>query len=250
MSEPQRNDMAAAPPLLEVVDLRVHYGNIAAVKGVSFHVAAGEMVCLIGANGAGKTSTLKALARLLPAAGEIRYAGQRIDALPPHALIERGLALVPEGRGVFARLTVAENLAMGAYHRHQPAQRAAVDADTQRMYALFPRLAERRRQLAGTLSGGEQQMLAIARALMGRPRLLLLDEPSMGLAPLMVEAVFAAIRDVARDGVTILLVEQNARLALTLCDRGYVMESGLLTLTDAADRLLADPRVRAAYLGE
>jgi len=238
------------PPLLNVANLQVRYGNITAIKGISFSVAAGEMVCLIGANGAGKTSTLKALARLIPAGGEIYYAGRRIDALPAHALISQGLALVPEGRGVFARLTVAENLAMGAYHRHRPEDRAAVQEDEARMYALFPRLAERRQQLAGTLSGGEQQMLAIARALMGKPQLLLLDEPSMGLAPLMVQTVFDAIRSVAQSGVTILLVEQNARLALTVCSRGYVMESGTITLSDSADNLLADPRVRAAYLGE
>jgi branched-chain amino acid transport system ATP-binding protein len=238
------------PPLLNVANLQVRYGNITAIKGISFSVAAGEMVCLIGANGAGKTSTLKALARMIPASGEIYYAGRRIDSLPAHALISQGLALVPEGRGVFARLTVAENLAMGAYHRHRPEDRAAVQEDEARMYVLFPRLAERRRQLAGTLSGGEQQMLAIGRALMGKPQLLLLDEPSMGLAPLMVQTVFDAIRSVAQSGVTILLVEQNARLALTVCNRGYVMESGAITLSDSADNLLADPRVRAAYLGE
>ena len=237
-------------PLLNVANLQVRYGSIMAVKDISFSVTAGELVCLIGANGAGKTSTLKALARMIPAGGEIHYAGQRIDGLPAYALISQGLALVPEGRGVFSRLTVAENLAMGAYHRHRPDERAAVQEDEARMYALFPRLAERRRQLAGTLSGGEQQMLAIGRALMGKPQLLLLDEPSMGLAPLLVQTVFDAIRSVAQSGVTILLVEQNARLALTVCSRGYVMESGAITLTDSAENLLADPRVRAAYLGE
>ncbi len=245
--------MAAATdhqPLLNVANLQVRYGSIMAVKDISFSVTAGELVCLIGANGAGKTSTLKALARMIPAGGEIHYAGQRIDGLPAYALISQGLALVPEGRGVFSRLTVAENLAMGAYHRHRPDERAAVQEDEARMYALFPRLAERRRQLAGTLSGGEQQMLAIGRALMGKPQLLLLDEPSMGLAPLLVQTVFDAIRSVAQSGVTILLVEQNARLALTVCSRGYVMESGAITLTDSAENLLADPRVRAAYLGE
>ncbi len=245
--------MAAATdhqPLLNVANLQVRYGSIMAVKDISFSVTAGELVCLIGANGAGKTSTLKALARMIPAGGEIHYAGQRIDGLPAYALISQGLALVPEGRGVFSRLTVAENLAMGAYHRHRPDERAVVQEDEARMYALFPRLAERRRQLAGTLSGGEQQMLAIGRALMGKPQLLLLDEPSMGLAPLLVQTVFDAIRSVAQSGVTILLVEQNARLALTVCSRGYVMESGAITLTDSAENLLADPRVRAAYLGE
>jgi len=233
--------------LLEAVNLEVHYGGIAAVKGISFAVEEGEMVCLIGANGAGKTSTLKALARMIPARGEIHYRRERLDRLPSHALIRQGLALVPEGRGIFARLTVAENLAMGAYHRDDTTE---IAADRARIYEMLPRLRERATQVAGTLSGGEQQMLAIGRALMGRPRLLLLDEPSMGLAPLMVEKVFEVIRTVAAQGVTILLVEQNARLALQTCARGYVMESGLITLADAADKLLADPRVRAAYLGE
>jgi branched-chain amino acid transport system ATP-binding protein len=232
--------------LLDVLNLEVKYGGIQAVKGISFSIAQGEMVCLIGANGAGKTSTLKALARLLPAGGEIRHAGQRIDGLPPHALIRRGLALVPEGRGVFARMSVAENLMMGAFHRTD----AGIGADLDHVYSLLPRLKERSEQLAGTLSGGEQQMLAIGRALMGRPTLLLLDEPSMGLAPLMVQKVFEVVRTVAAQGVTILLVEQNARLALEVCQRGYVMESGRITLADSAERLAADPRVRAAYLGE
>jgi branched-chain amino acid transport system ATP-binding protein len=235
-----------AKALLDVLNLEVRYGGITAVKGISFAVEEGEMVCLIGANGAGKTSTLKALARMLPGRGEINYAGRRIDGLPPHELIGRGLALVPEGRGVFARLSVAENLAMGAYHRRD----AQIAADLDHVHALLPRLKERMRQLAGTLSGGEQQMLAIGRALMGRPRLLLLDEPSMGLAPLMVEKVFEVIRTVAAQGVTILLVEQNARLALEVCNRGYVMESGRVTLADSATNLAADPRVRHAYLGE
>jgi len=233
-------------PLLAVADLKVRYGGINAVKGISFSIDEGEMVCLIGANGAGKTTTLKALARLLPATGEMRYRGEALGPLPPHALIGRGLALVPEGRGVFARLSVAENLAMGAYHRDDD----GIGVDLVRVYDLLPRLAERREQLAGTLSGGEQQMLAIGRALMGRPQLLLLDEPSMGLAPLMVQKVFEVIRTVAAQGVTILLVEQNARLALDVCRRGYVMESGCITLADTSDRLLADPGVRAAYLGE
>ncbi len=232
--------------LLDVLNLEVRYGGIAAVKGISFAVEQGEMVCLIGANGAGKTTTLKALARMLPATGEIHYRGERLDSLPSHALIGRGLALVPEGRGVFARLTVAENLAMGAYCRSD----GEVAADLDRVHELLPRLLERRNQLAGTLSGGEQQMLAIGRALMGRPQLLLLDEPSMGLAPLMVQKVFEVVRAVAAQGVTILLVEQNARLALEVCSRGYVMESGSITLADRAQVLAADPRVRAAYLGE
>jgi branched-chain amino acid transport system ATP-binding protein len=245
----ERHAGAAGRPLLAVADLQVGYGGIAAVKGISFAVEAGEMVCLIGANGAGKTTTLKALARMLPARGEIHYAGERIDALPAHALIGRGLALVPEGRGVFARLSVAENLAMGAYHRPRH-ESADVDADRERIFGLLPRLRERAGQLAGTLSGGEQQMLAIGRALMGRPQLLLLDEPSMGLAPLMVEKVFEVIRTVAAQGVTILLVEQNARLALEVCHRGYVMESGRITLANSGAALAADPRVRHAYLGE
>jgi branched-chain amino acid transport system ATP-binding protein len=232
--------------LLDVLNLDVRYGGIAAVKGISFAVEEGEMVCLIGANGAGKTTTLKALARMLPSKGELRYRGDRLDRLPSHALISKGLALVPEGRGVFARLTVAENLAMGAYHRSD----GDVAADLDRVYEMLPRLKERNSQLAGTLSGGEQQMLAIGRALMGRPQLLLLDEPSMGLAPLMVQKVFEVIRAVAAQGVTILLVEQNARLALEVCSRGYVMESGCITLADTAAVLTADPRVRAAYLGE
>jgi branched-chain amino acid transport system ATP-binding protein len=233
-------------PLLDIRDLKVHYGGIAAVKGVSFSVEEGELVCLIGANGAGKTTTLKALARMIPAHGEMHYRGERFDQLPSHALIGRGLALVPEGRGVFARLSVVENLAMGAYHRDDD----EIAADRDRIYGLLPRLKEREQQLAGTLSGGEQQMLAIGRALMGRPKLLLLDEPSMGLAPLMVQKVFEVIRTVAAQGVTILLVEQNAKLALEVCSRGYVMESGKITLADTAANLLADPRVRAAYLGE
>ena len=244
---PREGGRGEGHPLLAVVNLQIHYGGIAAVKGISFAVEEGEMVCLIGANGAGKTSTLKALARMLPAKGEIHYDTGRIDALPPHDLIRKGLALVPEGRGIFARLTVAENLAMGAYHRDD---KLGIAADLERIHALLPRLKERSQQVAGTLSGGEQQMLAIGRALMGRPRLLLLDEPSMGLAPLMVEKVFEVIRAVAAEGMTVLLVEQNARLALELCARGYVMESGRITLADTSASLLADPRVRAAYLGE
>ena len=232
--------------LLDVLNLDVRYGGINAVKGISFAVEQGEMVCLIGANGAGKTTTLKALARMIAASGEIRYGGERIDALASHQLIHRGLALVPEGRGVFARLTVAENLDMGAYHRRDP----DIGPDLERIYELLPRLRERRAQLAGTLSGGEQQMLAIGRALMGRPKLLLLDEPSMGLAPMMVQKVFEVIRKVAAEGVTILLVEQNARLALEVCQRGYVMESGRITLAATSDALADDARVRAAYLGE
>jgi branched-chain amino acid transport system ATP-binding protein len=234
--------------LLEVRGLSVSYGGINAVKGIDFEIAEGERVTLIGANGAGKTTTLKALAGLVrPAAGGILYNGRDITACPAHELVRQGLALVPEGRGVFGRLTVDENLAMGAYSRRDSAR---VAADFDRVYGLLPRLAERRRQFAGTLSGGEQQMLAIGRALMSRPRLLLLDEPSMGLAPLMVQKIFETIRAIAADGATLLLVEQNARLALETCQRGYVMESGLITAADSSVRLLADPRVRQAYLGE
>jgi branched-chain amino acid transport system ATP-binding protein len=234
--------------LLEVRDLRVSYGGINAVKGIDLTVRAGELVTLIGANGAGKTSTLKALAGLLkPAGGRIHYNGDDITARPAHELVRRGLALVPEGRGVFGRLTVEENLAMGAYSRRDTAR---VPADFDRVYARLPRLAERRRQFAGTLSGGEQQMLAIGRALMSRPKLLLLDEPSMGLAPLMVQSIFEAIRAITAEGATLLLVEQNARLALETCQRGYVMESGAIAAADTAQRLLADPQVRQAYLGE
>jgi branched-chain amino acid transport system ATP-binding protein len=234
--------------LLEVRGLRVAYGGINAVKGVDFEVAKGELVTLIGANGAGKTTTLKALAGLLkPAAGAVRYDGAEVTGAPAHRLVRLGMALVPEGRGVFRELTVEENLAMGAYAR---SDRGAIAADRERVYGLFPRLAERRGQAAGTLSGGEQQMLAIGRALMSRPRLLLLDEPSMGLAPIMVQRIFETIRAIAADGVTLLLVEQNARLALEICDRGYVMESGAIVLADGARALLGNPQVRHAYLGE
>ena len=236
-----------AQMLLEARNLQIHYGGICAVKGISFAVEQGETVCLIGANGAGKTSTLKALARMIPSRGEIHYRTERIETLPGHELIAKGLALVPEGRGVFARLTVAENLLMGAYHRDDA---HGIIIDLERIYDLLPRLKERQAQVAGTLSGGEQQMLAIGRALMGRPKLLLLDEPSMGLAPLMVQKVFEVVRKVAAEGVTILLVEQNARLALEVCSRGYVMESGSITLADSSAALLADSRVRTAYLGE
>jgi branched-chain amino acid transport system ATP-binding protein len=234
--------------LLEIRGLKVAYGGIEAVRGIDLHVAEGELVALIGANGAGKTTTLKAIAGMLrPAAGTLRYNGDDVTGLPSHVLIRRGIALVPEGRGVFARLTVEENLAMGAYIRED---RPAVRADTERVFDLFPRLRERRAQVAGTLSGGEQQMLAIGRAMMSRPRLLLLDEPSMGLAPLMVQKIFEVIRSIAAQGVTILLVEQNALLALEAAARGYVMESGALTLQNTGAALLASPQVRQAYLGE
>jgi branched-chain amino acid transport system ATP-binding protein len=233
--------------LLSVADLEVAYGGIKAVKGIALEVAEHELVTLIGANGAGKTTTLKSLAGwLAPARGRVMYEGRDITGKPAHQLVRMGLALVPEGRGVFARLTVAENLAMGAYTRRD----SQVAADYERAYTLFPRLAERRHQLAGTLSGGEQQMLAIARALMSRPKLLLLDEPSMGLAPLMVQKIFETIKAVAAEGVTLLLVEQNAKLALEVCSRGYVMESGSIVLADTARNLLVNPEVRRAYLGE
>ncbi|HUJ86541.1 MAG TPA: ABC transporter ATP-binding protein [Burkholderiales bacterium] len=233
--------------LLEVKGLEVHYGGIRAVKGVDLEVDQGELVCLIGANGAGKTSTLKAICGLLPShSGSVRYAGEEISKSAVYELPRRGLVLVPEGRGVFPQLTVAENLAMGAYARRD----ADVARDLERMHGLFPRLAERRAQTAGTLSGGEQQMLAIGRALMSRPKLLLLDEPSMGLAPLMVAKILEIVREIARQGVTILLVEQNAKLALEIAGRGYVMESGMLALAAESKSLLADPRVREAYLGE
>jgi branched-chain amino acid transport system ATP-binding protein len=229
--------------LLEVKGLEVRYGGIRAVKGIDLSVAEGELVCLIGANGAGKTSTVKALSRLLPSQQQaMRYAGADISSSAVHELPRRGLVLVPEGRGIFQQLTVEENLKMGAY--------SLGGGDLEPQYASFPRLKERRRQIAGTLSGGEQQMLAIARALMCKPRLLLLDEPSMGLAPLMVERIFEIVSEVAKRGVTILLVEQNARLALGLASRGYVMESGTIALSGDAKSLLSDPKVREAYLGE
>ena len=233
--------------LLEIRDLRVAHGNIEAVHGISLALAAGELVCLIGANGAGRSTTLNAVAGLLSArSGEIRFAGERIDGLPAHRRAGLGLSLVPEGRGIFPRLTIEENLLMGAWHRKD---HAGVRSDLAQRYALFPRLAERRRQLAGTLSGGEQQMVAMARAMMARPRLLLLDEPSLGLAPLMVRTVFETVQQIARDGVTILLVEQNARVALGMAARGYVMEHGDITLAGAAADLLHDPAVQGAYLG-
>lgn len=236
----------APPPLLEVRGLEVHYGGIRAVKGIDLEVHEGELVCLIGANGAGKTSSLRAICGLHARGGRVSYAGEALEGLPVYELPRRGLIMVPEGRGVFPQLTVEENLSMGAFARSD----ANVAADIENRYASFPRLKERRHQTAGTLSGGEQQMLAIARALMGKPRLLVLDEPSMGLAPLMVAKIFEIVREVAAQGVTLLLVEQNARLALELADRGYVMESGSITLADAAKTLLADPKVREAYLGE
>ncbi len=233
--------------LLEVKDLKISYGGIQAVKGIGLEVAQGELVALIGSNGAGKTTTLKALAGLLhPASGKIYYKGKSLRKVPAHDRVRDGLALVPEGRGIFARLTVEENLQMGAYSRRD---RADITLDMQHIYELFPRLAERRTQLAGTLSGGEQQMVAMGRAMMSRPRLLMLDEPSMGLAPMMVTKIFETIDSISAQGVSILLVEQNARLALEVANRGYVLESGLVTLSGAAVNLLGSDEVRRAYLG-
>ena len=234
--------------LLEIRNLTVSYGGIQAVRNLSLDVATGEMVCLIGANGAGKTTTLKAISGLLaPPSGEIRFDGQTITRHAPHLIARMGLTLVPEGRGIFPRMSVAENLLMGAYNRPDAAE---VHRDHDKIYGLLPRLAERRTQIAGLLSGGEQQMLALGRAMMARPRLLLLDEPSMGLAPLMVQAVFDIIKQIAASGVSVFLVEQNAHLALKTCSRGYVMESGNITLADSAHALTANPAVRHAYLGE
>ncbi len=234
--------------MLEVTGLHVAYGGIQAVRSITFHVNEGETVALIGANGAGKTSTLKAIARVLDAVGgDVHFCGEKISKIAPHYVIRKGIALVPEGRGVFPRLSVQENLRMGAFVRDD---KAGIEQDLQKVFAYFPRLRERESQLAGTLSGGEQQMLAIGRALMGRPKLLLLDEPSMGLAPIMVQKIFEVIRAVAADGMTILLIEQNAKLALESSQRGYVMESGEITLHGESAQLLDDPKVRAAYLGE
>ncbi len=235
------------PILLEISNLKVAYGGIQAVKGASFQVRQGELVCLIGANGAGKTTTLKAITGTQPAAdGSIHYMGQNISGQGAWDLVKQGLVMVPEGRGTFARMTITENLLMGAYIRDDD----AVQADVDKVFAIFPRLKERAEQLAGTMSGGEQQMLAMGRALMARPKLLLLDEPSMGLSPIMVDKIFEVVADIHSRGTTILLVEQNASRALSLADRGYVMESGLITMEGEAKALLNDPKVRAAYLGE
>ncbi|HTL76874.1 MAG TPA: ABC transporter ATP-binding protein [Casimicrobiaceae bacterium] len=237
-----------ANALLALDQVAISYGGIRAVKGIDLEVGRGELVCLIGANGAGKTTTLKGICGLLPLEhGRVMFDGDDVTGRNAFRLVRQGLAMVPEGRGMFGALTVDENLAMGAYARND---RAGIRHDVERVYVLFPRLKERRRQTAGTMSGGEQQMLAIGRAMMSRPRLLLLDEPSMGLAPLMVQKVFETILAVAQEGVTILLVEQNAKLALDVSDRGYVMESGEVTLAGKAADLLDDPKVRAAYLGE
>ncbi|ANJ00306.1 ABC transporter ATP-binding protein [Polynucleobacter wuianus] len=234
--------------LLQVQDLKVAYGGINAVKGIDLHVNQGELVALIGANGAGKSSSLKAISGLLkPASGEIEFINQKTNQLPAYELVKRGLGLVPEGRGVFKRMTILENLQMGAFLKTDA---KAINQKLEEVFTYFPRLKERLSQLAGTLSGGEQQMVAMGRAMMAEPKLLLLDEPSMGLSPIMVETIFDVIRTLSMSGMTILLVEQNARLALQMADRAYVMESGLITLTGPGGELLQDPRVRTAYLGE
>jgi branched-chain amino acid transport system ATP-binding protein len=234
--------------LLQVNDLKVAYGGIHAVKGIDLEVKEGELVALIGANGAGKTTTLKTLMGMVkPAGGEIIFNGQSTAKLAAHEYVKNGLVMVPEGRGIFSRLTVEENLLMGAYSRNDKAE---ILHDMERVYHLFPRLKERYKQLAGTLSGGEQQMVAIGRAMLSRPKLLLLDEPSMGLAPIIVQKIFEIIKMIAAEGVTMLLVEQNAKLALQTADRGYVMESGKVTFSDKADALLANEKVQQAYLGE
>jgi branched-chain amino acid transport system ATP-binding protein len=234
--------------LLSVKGLKVSYGGIQAVKGVDFDVHEGELVSLIGSNGAGKTTTMKAITGTLPInAGDIQYLGKSIKGQGPWDLVKQGLAMVPEGRGVFTRMTITENLQMGAYIRND---KDGIAADIEKMFTIFPRLRERKDQLAGTMSGGEQQMLAMGRALMSRPKVLLLDEPSMGLSPIMVDKIFEVVKDVYAQGVTVLLVEQNASRALSIANRGYVMESGVVTMTGKASDMLSDPKVRAAYLGE
>jgi branched-chain amino acid transport system ATP-binding protein len=235
--------------ILQVNDLKVSYGAIQAIKGLDFHVGEGEMVALIGANGAGKTTTLKTLAGMLtPTAGQITFDGKAHSKIKSYDLIREGLALVPEGRGIFPKLTVVENLEMGAFSRTDG--KTVIEADIERMFSIFPRLKERAFQLAGTMSGGEQQMLAISRALMGKPKLLLLDEPSMGLAPIIVQKIFETIREVVKGGVTLLLVEQNAKLALQTCQRAYVIDGGRIALEGQADELLHNEQVQKAYLGE
>jgi len=239
---------ASGKVLLRVSNLRVAYGGIQAVKGVSFEVREGELVSLIGANGAGKTTTLKAITGTQPAAGgDIEFMGKSTRGQGPWLLVEQGLVMVPEGRGVFSRMTITENLQMGAFVRNDVKD---IAADVERVFGIFPRLKERRNQLAGTMSGGEQQMLAMGRALMARPKVLLMDEPSMGLSPIMVDKIFEVVSDIHQQGTTILLVEQNASRALQLAQRGYVLDSGEVTMTGEAAQLLADPKVRAAYLGE
>jgi branched-chain amino acid transport system ATP-binding protein len=235
-----------ANPILKVSGLKVAYGGIAAVKGVSFEVQPGELVSMIGANGAGKTTTLKAVTGIQPTlAGDIEFMGRSIKGQGAWDLVRQGLVMVPEGRGTFTRMTIVENLQMGAFIRDDK----EIDADMEVVFGLFPRLKERRNQLAGTMSGGEQQMLAMGRALMARPKLLLLDEPSMGLSPIMVDKIFEVVADIHGKGTTVLLVEQNASRALSLADRGYVMDSGEVTMSGDAKSLLSDPKVQAAYLG-
>lgn len=234
--------------ILKISDLKVAYGGIHAVKGIDLDIREGELITLIGANGAGKTTTMKAITGLQGwIGGDVQYLGQSIKGVASHALLKQGLAMVPEGRGVFSRMTIIENLQMGAYIRNDA---VSIAQDIERMFGIFPRLKERATQLAGTMSGGEQQMLAMARALMSQPRLLLLDEPSMGLSPIMVAKIFEVVRDISAQGVTVLLVEQNARLALQAADRAYVMDSGLITMSGDAKQMLDDPKVREAYLGE
>jgi branched-chain amino acid transport system ATP-binding protein len=234
--------------ILKISDLKVAYGGIHAVKGIDLDIREGELITLIGANGAGKTTTMKAITGLQGwIGGDVQYLGKSIKGVPSHALLKQGLAMVPEGRGVFSRMTITENLQMGAYIRNDA---TSIADDIERMFGIFPRLKERATQLAGTMSGGEQQMLSMARALMSQPRLLLLDEPSMGLSPIMVAKIFEVVRDISAQGVTVLLVEQNARLALQAADRAYVMDSGLITMSGDAKQMLDDPKVREAYLGE
>lgn len=235
-------------PVLQLKGVQIAYGQIQAVKGIDLELFSGELVCLIGANGAGKTTTLNAISGTLPIkSGELLLNGTNISAMPAHLRLRQGLALVPEGRGIFTRLTVEENLRMGAYTRND---KEGIEADLERVYTMLPRVKERLAQIAGTLSGGEQQMVAIGRALLSRPKLLLLDEPSMGLAPLVVEKIFEVIQTVVQEGMTILLVEQNANLALEFASRGYVMDGGRITLAGSGQELLNDPKVRSAYLGE
>ena len=234
--------------ILALKDVQISYGQINAVKGIDLEISSGELVCLIGANGAGKTTTLNAIAGTLPVkSGEVLFKGENITALPAHLRLRAGIALVPEGRGIFTRLTVEENLRMGAYTRND---KDAIEADLEKVYTMLPRVKERLAQVAGTLSGGEQQMVAIGRALLSRPKLLLLDEPSMGLAPLVVEKIFEVVQTVVKEGMSILLVEQNANLALEFSQRGYVMDGGKITLSGSGQDLLNDPKVRSAYLGE
>ncbi|MEM8862208.1 MAG: ABC transporter ATP-binding protein [Chloroflexota bacterium] len=233
--------------MLQIKDVHSYYGNIHALKGINLEVNEGEVVTLIGGNGAGKTTTLRTISGLMrPRTGSMNFEGKDLASFEPHELVSRGIAMVPEGRGVFAKLTVEENLEMGAFHRNDT---DGIKEDIERSYQLFPRLGERRTQLAGTMSGGEQQMLAVTRALMGKPRLLLMDEPSMGLAPVLVDVIFDAIEEINKQGMTILLVEQNAHLALQVADRGYVLQTGEIVLTDDAKALQSDPIVQKAYLG-